>query len=90
MARLSGNLWDYNFCKVVVVDVSRDYPACSLPAPSQFYPVLREVWLPRYRLTDHFVSSALVDGFLYDWHEGTPVTDEPWYVGVVKDSVVHA
>lgn len=90
MARLDGDLAAYNLCKVVVVDVSDDYPNCALPLPSQFYPILCEVWLPRHRLADQLLQQPLVEGFLYDWHEGASVTDEPWYVGVVKISVVHA
>ncbi len=87
MADLAGNLWEWNLAKVVVVDVTDDYLLMLGPMPSEFYPVLQEVYLPRHGLSDKLQSARLVEGYLYDWHE-TPLEEQgPWYVGVVDASL---
>lgn len=87
MATIDGELWTWNLTKVIVVDVSDDYRLMQSPMPSDFYPVLTETWLPRYNLSRCLTSEDLVNGYLYDWHE-TPATDaEPWYVGVVDQTL---
>ncbi|BBO23038.1 MAG: hypothetical protein QY327_07840 [Fimbriimonadaceae bacterium] len=85
MAELSGKLWEWNLARVVVVDVTDDYRLMLGPMPSEFYPVLREVWLPRYRLQEVLQSDDLVTGYLYDWHEGPAQGSGSWYVGVVSE-----
>lgn len=84
MAQLAGCLWKLNLAKVIVVDVTDDYTLMQPPMPSDFYPVLSEMWLPRYRLGDHLPNSDLVTGYLYDWHETPDHEDGSWYVGVVS------
>jgi len=83
MAHLSGDLWQYNLAKVVFVDVSDDYRLMQTPMPGGFYPVLKEQWMPRHRLSHKLVSESLVQGYLYDWHEIGETDDASWYVGVV-------
>ncbi|CAN5572239.1 hypothetical protein BH11ARM1_BH11ARM1_04650 [soil metagenome] len=83
MDGITGNLWEYNLARVIVVDVTDDYLLMQPPLPSYFYPVLREVWLPKHQLGRTFPHDDLVPGYLYDWHE-TPESDlGSWYVGVV-------
>lgn len=90
MANLAGNLWEYNMAKVIVVDVTDDYRLMQQPMPSDFYPVLREVWLPKHSLSSSLMSAELIDGYLYDWHE-TPESDlGSWYVGVVDRKLASA
>jgi hypothetical protein len=84
MDRIAGNLWEYNLCRVVVIDVSDDYRLMQPPMPSDFYPVLREVWMPRYHLAEKLPEEALVNGYLYDWHESPDGEGGMWYVGVVQ------
>ncbi len=40
MAETFGSLWEYNFCRIIVVDVSDDYRLMQPPMPPDFYPVL--------------------------------------------------
>lgn len=87
MAEIFGNLWEHNLCRVVVVDVSDDYRLMQPPMPSDFYPVLREVWLPRYLLSKKLSSASLVNGYLYDWHESGDGRCDCWYVGVVSEDL---
>lgn len=87
MAELFGNLWEWNLAKVVVVDVSDDYQYMLGPMPSEFYPVLREVWLPRHGLSQVVQSDDLVGGYLYDWHECLDESQGDWYVGVVRQEL---
>jgi hypothetical protein len=83
MAQICGNLWEYNLCRVLVVDVTDDYRLMQPPMPSDFYPILKEVWLPRHHLAEKLPDESLVNGYLYDWHE-SPIGEEgSWYVGVV-------
>jgi hypothetical protein len=90
MGQLAGPLWEYNLVKVIVVDVTDDYKLMQPPMPSDFYPVLSEVWLPRHNLTKSLHSASLVSGYLYDWHE-SPITQEgDWYVGVVLEELTRA
>lgn len=87
MANLSGNLWEFNLAKVIVVDVTDDYRLMQPPMPSDFYPVLEELWLPAHNLTTSIHRKDLVAGYLYDWHE-TPDSDRgSWYVGVVQENL---
>lgn len=78
------NLWQYNLAKVVVVDVTDDYRLMQPPMPSEYYPIVQEIWLPRHKLTENLSKSDLVSGYLYDWHEKPPSMDGDWYVGVVQ------
>lgn len=85
MDEISGNLWEYNLAKVIVVDVTDDYRLMQPPMPSDFYPILEEVWLPRFNLKHQLAQRSLVRGYLYDWHESPPHPDGSWYVGVVEE-----
>lgn len=87
MAEIQGNLWEYNFAKVVVVDVSDDYRLMQPPMPSDFYPVVKVMWMPRYRLADILPIQPFEAGYLYDWHESPDKDDGSWYVGVVEASL---
>ena len=87
MAQLAGPLWQYNLCKVVVVDVSDDYRYMQPPMPSSFYPVLDERLMPRHNLTKQLPHRSLVEGYLYDWHETPADGDDIWYVGVVENGL---
>ena len=70
--------------KVVVVDVTDDYALMQPPLPTECYPVLREFYLPRYGLSNKLSREDLIDGYLYDWHEGPDFEGGLWYVGVVR------
>ena len=84
MANLDGNLWEYNLVKVKVVDVSDDYRLMASPMPSEFYPLLEEVWMPAHKFHQHLANDVLVQGYLYDWHEKNDDSGQEWYVGVVS------
>lgn len=84
MARLAGNLADYNLAKIVIIDVTDDYRLMQPPLPSEFYPVLKEIWMPCHQLSKKLPGETLVQGFLYDWHEMPDTTHANWYVGVVN------
>ncbi len=86
MANLAGELWRYNFAKLVVVDVTDDYRLMEIPLPSDFYPVLQEVYRPVHKLHETLVREDLVNGYLYDWHESPTDEEGCWYVGVVKSA----
>lgn len=83
MAVIDGNLWEYNLARVVVVDVTDDYRLMKPAMPSECYPVLAEIWVPRYMLKDKITEIPLVDGYLYDWHQSPAKESEHWYIGVV-------
>jgi hypothetical protein len=87
VADILGNLWEHNLCRVVIVDVSDDYRLMQPPMPSDFYPVLREVWLPRHLLSKKLPTESLVHGYLYDWHESGDNRNGCWYVGVVAEDL---
>lgn len=87
MAVLGNNLWQYNFCKVVIVDTSDDFRLSQEPLPSEFYPVLKEMWLPRYNFWNVLQNGTLVGGYLYDWHEPPTEERDEWMVGVVKQDL---
>lgn len=89
MAQMIGNLWEFNLAKVVIVDVTDDYKLMQPPMPSNFYPVLMEVWLPKHNLSRHLPGATLVQGYLYDWHETPDQVDGAWYVGVVMADLAH-
>lgn len=90
MATLAGSLWEYNFARIVVLDVTDDYRFRQPPLPSACYPVLRELWMPIERLDDQLPSLELVDGYLYDWHELPEDGAGTWFVGVVSESLLPA
>lgn len=83
MAVIDGNLWEYNLARVVVVDVTDDYRLMKPAMPSECYPILAEIWVPRYMLSEKIAEIPLVDGYLYDWHQSPNKGTEPWYIGVV-------
>ncbi len=87
MASLAGNLWEYNLAKVIVVDVTDDYRLMQPPLPSDFYPVLQEIWLPALNLADSLHRMNLISGYLYDWHERPEREQGDWYVGVVRENL---
>lgn len=87
MADIHGDLWRYNLTRVVVVDVSDDYRLMQPPMPSDFYPVLKEAWMPLHKLDRNLASDQLVKGYLYDWHEITDGEETSWYVGVVAEEL---
>jgi hypothetical protein len=87
MAELGPNLWEYNLARVIIVDVTDDYRLMQKPMPSDFYPVLKEVWLPRHCLKRGFADDDLMDGYLYDWHETPDNEFGSWYVGVVDQNL---
>ncbi len=88
MAEICGSLWAYNFAKIVVVDVSEDYRFMQPSLPSDFYPVLREIWLPRHDLGRRLAAAPLIQGYLYDWHESPESEEGQWYVGVVSEELM--
>jgi len=90
MAKINGSLWEYNLARVIVVDVSDDYRFMQAPMPSDFYPVLREVWLPRHGLSNQLDKEDLVTGYLYDWHETPNIEGGEWYVGMVRQELTQA
>lgn len=90
MAELIGNLWEHNLARVVFVDVSDDYRLMQPPLPNEFYPVLKEAWMPRHRLSQKLSASEQVQGFLYDWHEAPLDEGGLWYVGVVDQQLALA
>lgn len=87
MAELAGNLWNYNIARVLVVDVTDDYRLMQPSLPSVYYPVLREIWLPRHNLAKLISRYDLLPGYLYDWHELPSEDSGEWYVGVVAASL---
>lgn len=84
VATLDGNLWEFNFAKVRIVDVSDDYRFMQPPMPSDFYPVLEELWMPAHDLDRLLARDDLHPGYLYDWHEGPHGGYGEWIVGVVN------
>ncbi len=90
MANLCGNLWEFNLAKIIVVDVSDDYRLMQPPMPSDFYPVLEEIWLPAHNLAGSLHKRSLVSGYLYDWHESPDREHGYWYVGVVKENLTRS
>jgi len=90
MDSVEGNLWEYNLAKVIIVDVSDDYRLMQPPMPSDFYPVISEIWLPRLNLLKSLAQLNLVNGYLYDWHESPGNGHGSWYVGVVQEALAGA
>lgn len=90
MAVVDGDLWRYNMTKVVVVDVTDDYRLMAPPLPTECYPVLREVWVPRLMIQGDVSEFRFVDGYLYDWHQTPEADDGVWYVGVVDRSLIRS
>lgn len=89
MATIDGNLWEHNLVKVLIIDVSDDYRLMAPPMPSEFYPVLEEVWMPAYRIDQKLVQDDLLQGYLYDWHEKAGASLGEWYVGVVSAALAN-
>lgn len=87
MAEIWGNLWEYNLTKLVVVDVTDDYALDQPPMPSDFYPVVAEMWVPVHSLPARLPEGKLVEGYLYDWHERPDSERGIWYVGVVREDL---
>lgn len=89
MAELYGELWKHNVAKITIVDVTEDYRHMLDPMPSHMYPVVKEVWLPKYKLAERLLEEGLITGYQYDWHEVPlgPHDVEHWYVGVVADAL---
>jgi hypothetical protein len=87
MAEIGPNLWEYNLARVIIVDVTDDYRLMQQPMPSDFYPVLKELWLPRHCLNRGIEEVDLVEGYLYDWHETPDREPGSWYVGVVDQTL---
>lgn len=89
MANLDGDLWRYNIARVTLVDVSEDYQSFLGPMPSDFYPVLKEVISPKYKLMERLLNQEFVGGYCYDWHEAPDGDGEQhWYVGVVNENLI--
>jgi hypothetical protein len=90
MADLAGDLWVYNVTRVTVVDVTGDYETCLEPLPSEFYPVITEMWLPRYQLEKRLLGEGFIADYAYDWHEPHKPSEEAehWYVGVVNKKLL--
>lgn len=84
VATIDGNLWEFNFARVRIVDVSDDYRFMQPPMPSDFYPVLEELWLPAHDLDRLLAKDDLLQGYLYDWHECPLDGLGEWTVGVVS------
>ncbi len=87
MATIEGNLWEYNFARVVVLDVSSDYELMRDPMPPSCYPVLTETYILRTELIKRLPDVNLVAGYLYDWHENGDLDDDAMYVGVVRSEL---
>lgn len=83
-AEMQDALWKYNLAKVVVIDVTDDYRLMQPPLPADWYPVLKETYLPIHRLRRIVHERELVEGFLYDWHERPADETGQWTVGVVQ------
>ena len=88
MAEIAGNLWEFNFARIVIVDVTDDYRLMQPPLPSDYYPVLTELWLPTHKLAQRLADDDLVAGYLYDWHERPEGDSGKWYVGVVQEGAM--
>lgn len=97
MARIAGDLWKYNLAKVTVVDVSADYAFLddSLhlllePLPSNFYPILKEIWIPTVHLPRRFLEDDFIEGYHYEWHETPESLDglQHWVVGVTQADAI--
>lgn len=87
-AQLDGNLWDYNLARVRIVDVSEDYLLMREPMPAEFYPVLKEVWVPHVCMPGQLAEAGLLPNYLYDWHQSPEGAFGVWYVGVVERGVL--
>lgn len=90
MAELSGALWKYNLAKVVVLDVTDDYILMQPPLPSNCYPIIAELWMPRFGLASALAAAPIVEGYAYDWHERPLSESGEWYVGVVDRKLAMA
>ena len=88
MATLDGNLWEANFVKVVVLDVTDDYRVMQPPLPNDCYPVVAQLWIPKHKLVRRLPELELVEGYLYDWHQSPLQESGDWYVGVVHSDLL--
>lgn len=87
MARLESHLWEYNFARVVILDVSSDYELMAEPMPPNCYPILEEKWIHKAQLPGILPQDELLSGYLYDWHESNEREENAWYVGVVRQEL---
>lgn len=87
VAEISGNLWAYNVVKIRIVDVTDDYRLMQPPLPSTYYPVLKEIWLPKHALHSALAKFDFLPGYLYDWHELPTEETGELYVGVVDEKL---
>jgi hypothetical protein len=90
MADICGDLWQFNLARVVVIDVTDDYELMQPPLPSDCYPVLKEILVPRHGLSRWLTREELVHGYLYDWHDRPDFEGGLWYVGVVREELAQA
>ena len=87
MATIDSNLWEFNFTRIVILDVSSDYELMCEPMPPNCYPVLNERWVHKSRLPDILPQDDLMAGYLYDWHEDSEREENAWYVGMVRQEL---
>lgn len=83
MAQIDGNLWEHNFARITVIDVSSDYELMRDPMPAYCYPVLTERWVMRAQMDALLPIDGWVSGYLYDWHQADEA-DDHFYVGMVR------
>lgn len=86
-ARLDGEIFGWNFVRVVVVDVSLDALDCHAMLPLDCYPVVHESWVPRAMLANSLPEQAERLGLLYHWHAEHPA-DGSVVVGAVARDVL--
>ena len=87
MADIESNLWEYNFTRVVILDVSSDYELMCEPMPPNCYPILTERWIHKSQLPKILPQDDLLVGYLYDWHEDSEREENAWYVGMVRQEL---
>ena len=87
MATVEPNLWEYNFTRIVILDVSSDYELMCEPMPPNCYPILNEIWVHKTRLPALLPQDDLMVGYLYDWHEDSERDENAWYVGMVRQEL---
>lgn len=90
MAKAEPTLWEYNFARLVILDVSSDYELMAEPMPPMCYPVLQERWVHKSQLPDLLPQDEPLSGYLYDWHESNEVDENAWYVGVVRQELAQS
>ncbi|MBS1717382.1 MAG: hypothetical protein JSS72_06595 [Armatimonadetes bacterium] len=68
------------------MDVTDDYRFMQPPMPSDFYPIIQEIWVPKHKLETALTDESLIAGYLYDWHESPKDENGFYYVGVVEET----